>query len=307
MDLARLWLDDCARNHKSCRIGSSPLPKRVLHVGSDEAEPRLHISCGEQGKYIALSHCWGDRSLLMTTENATLEQREQAIPFVHLPKTFQDAITVARALGIEYLWIDSLCIVQDDEADWDEESMKMADIYSHATLTISADDASNATEGFLGLRNDPRAKMSIPIAYSAELGHEDGTIYARRGAETRKREKYDNGFYALADTHVGAMTVHHLDTRGWTFQERLLAPRTLHYTAAEMVFECKEDLDLEPPNSPIHDYSRYSPVRSSPIWSTIVQNFTSRNLTLPKDRLPAVAGVAMSFQPYTDEDYLYGL
>ncbi|KAH6847555.1 heterokaryon incompatibility protein-domain-containing protein [Chaetomium sp. MPI-CAGE-AT-0009] len=193
--------------------------------------------CGEKERYAALSHRWGAEIRRLTTETATLGQRMQEIPFADLPKTFRDAVTVCRALGIEYLWIDSLCIIQDDSKNWEKEALRMADIYSNSVVTISADDAEDATEGFL-----------IPR---------------------------DN---------LASQPTRLLDTRGWTFQERLLAPRTLHYTAAELVFECQAD-----------------------IWAAIVDNYTSRALTYDKDRLPAIAGVATAMQPHSLEDYYVGM
>ncbi|KAN0077636.1 Heterokaryon incompatibility protein (HET) domain containing protein [Elaphomyces granulatus] len=103
------------------------LPTRVLAVGSPK-DLRLHCSKkDEKGKYIALSHCWGANQgqLPLRTTKDKLKDYKQHIEFSELPQTFQDAVTVAREIGIEYLWIDSLCIIQDDSGDWKEESQKM--------------------------------------------------------------------------------------------------------------------------------------------------------------------------------------
>jgi hypothetical protein len=104
----------CDRHHEQCRPSvPTSLPERVIYVGTPGSDPRLYISQGETANYIALSHCWGtDQNL--TTERATVPERLQGIRFDILPKTFQDAISITRILGIEYIWIDSLCIIQDD-------------------------------------------------------------------------------------------------------------------------------------------------------------------------------------------------
>jgi hypothetical protein len=86
------------------------LLKRVIRVGLATEEPRLYISNGEHTDYVTLSHRWGGISSITTTTN-TISQRMRAIPYKELPKTFQDAVTITRSLGVKYLWIDSLCIL----------------------------------------------------------------------------------------------------------------------------------------------------------------------------------------------------
>lgn len=100
-------------------------------------EPRLHISNGEYGPYIALSYCWGSTNPAVTTRH-NLKERVKEIPFSDLPRTVHDAITVTRRLGIRFLWVDVLCIAQDsiNGEDWVHESSRMADIYGNAYLTI---------------------------------------------------------------------------------------------------------------------------------------------------------------------------
>ncbi|KAF0320296.1 het domain-containing protein [Colletotrichum asianum] len=115
-------------------------------------DPRLvlHASSEEIGNYVALSHCWGPEQLHPPeTTWSNLRQRQECIDLTTLPSTFRDAVLVTRNLGVQYLWIDSLCIVQDDTADWQTESSKMAGYYSNAYLVISAAQAEDSTQGFL--------------------------------------------------------------------------------------------------------------------------------------------------------------
>jgi hypothetical protein len=99
-----------------------------------------------KGEYVTLSHCWGDRHIVTTTKES-LPRRKDGIEVSLLPKTFVDAIMITRKLKFRYLWIDSLCIIQDDEADWELESKEMAKIYKNSALTISASAAPNGEYG----------------------------------------------------------------------------------------------------------------------------------------------------------------
>lgn len=113
LTLARSWLNDCLREHPQCRISEIPnLPRRVIDV--KEGRLRLFIpQHGTKGHWVALSHCWGNANTFRTTLK-TLKLHMHGIEWDKLPKTFRDAVTVTRALGVQYLWIDSLCIIQDD-------------------------------------------------------------------------------------------------------------------------------------------------------------------------------------------------
>lgn len=108
-------VDICVKSHDDCNKQSTTFfPQRLIRVADDGSLPRLHISSGEEYDYVALSHCWGKFPMLTTT-TATLEERKSGIKWSELPKTFQDAIRVTKVLGIRYIWIDSLCILQDDQ------------------------------------------------------------------------------------------------------------------------------------------------------------------------------------------------
>ncbi|EGZ72613.1 HET-domain-containing protein, partial [Neurospora tetrasperma FGSC 2509] len=164
----RSWLWQCVDDHPKCRtalsgeifgFGSqnssldvSKLPFRVLDVGSPGS---LLVKLVEtttetpRAPYVALSHCWGppDKQPLKTTLHTIGDHMHPGIPLDRLPQTFADAVWVTRELGIRYLWIDSLCIIQDSPADWETESQKMGSIYEGATLTLGAAYARNSSEG----------------------------------------------------------------------------------------------------------------------------------------------------------------
>ncbi|KAI3391803.1 hypothetical protein diail_6793 [Diaporthe ilicicola] len=150
-DVVRVWMDKCHKRHKVCAPttpGNKPplLPKRVIDVTEDGLDARLIVSDGQRGHYAALSHCWGGLNLVQT-KVATVAQFQDNIPMDQLPKSYKDAITIARKLRIPFLWIDSLCIVQDSEQDWHHESGLMSEIYRNSMLTISATGAADGSHG----------------------------------------------------------------------------------------------------------------------------------------------------------------
>ncbi|KAH8822011.1 heterokaryon incompatibility protein-domain-containing protein [Xylogone sp. PMI_703] len=127
---------------------TSTLPTRVIDVGNPNGSqnPRIFVSEMIEGKYAVLSHCCGGVvSPLLTTEN--LESFQKSISYCNLPANCRDAICITRQLGIQYLWIDSLCIIQNSTVDWETESKKMSSIYRDALLTISASTSPGSTHG----------------------------------------------------------------------------------------------------------------------------------------------------------------
>jgi len=169
-------LSDCLRSHRSCAEArhneetKSRLPKRVLDVSNNDKIFLKETSMDEHDDYICLSHCWGQSDTVLKTVVSSLDQFKAEIPWERLSKTFQDAIHTVRALGVKYLWIDSLCIVQEsvnDPGDWSVESGNMTDIYSNSLLTVAATWAKDGTDG---LFSDVNAHT---------LGYRDTEIFVR--------------------------------------------------------------------------------------------------------------------------------
>lgn len=152
------WIDNCLTTHLACATEQKILPTRVLDVSTNN--PSLYVSCGEKKPYTALSHCWG-KSPLIQTHRRTLQDRLAGISWNSLSTTFQDAAITTRELGIRYLWIDSLCIVQDDPEDWARESGSMASIYQGAQVVFAASEANDGHQGFLRSRADSAPPKSI--------------------------------------------------------------------------------------------------------------------------------------------------
>jgi hypothetical protein len=163
----KFWLYDharCLSNEQSAlptrllALQSLPNAGDLAHVNNDSETWRrrfrnstcrlVETSTDDKHQYAALSYCWG-KSLPFITEQSSLQQHLQEISFEELPRTLPDSIMMARYLEFDYIWIDCLCIVQDDREDWNREAARMANVYSYAALTIAAGGASDCNDGFL--------------------------------------------------------------------------------------------------------------------------------------------------------------
>lgn len=238
-ELIRAWRDTCDKDHQGCYPWKTadelpPMPTRVIDVGTT-AEPVLRLveTAGEQlkAKYVALSHCWGqltDEENFCTT-TGTIESNKAAIPFGRLPKSFRDAVTVTREIGVQYLWIDSICIIQGDDGDWAAEAQKMGDVFGSAYCTLAASSAKSSTEGFLG-REDIEPRVS-------RIPRKTATVTTPDGSHLHLCRSIDN----FRDDVEGSV----LASRGWVFQERALSRRTIHFTSTQLYWECGQGVHCE--------------------------------------------------------------
>jgi hypothetical protein len=155
LPLIKSWLSLCMQNHPRCNRTSKDLPPRLLDVKMESpglvrvVETEKHSSDGDAiAPYACLSHCWGKTRSKYLTKTQTISSNKDGIPVDALPRTFQDAIHIARALDIRYLWIDSLCIVQDDDQDWAKHVESMAAIYANSYVTLAAGSSEDDDCGF---------------------------------------------------------------------------------------------------------------------------------------------------------------
>ncbi|KAE8449559.1 hypothetical protein EG329_007889 [Mollisiaceae sp. DMI_Dod_QoI] len=210
----------CNDEHHCVKDWRPKLPKRVIDVGNTgNGALRLCCSDGDQrSQYTILSHCWGGSSPMITRVDS-LEERKTGFPLNALPKTFRDAVAVTRLLGIQYLWIDSLCILQEDRQDWEFEAPKMADYYSNAYITIAASRAENCVMGFL-LPIENRRVATI----QCESGQSRFDVIVQESHNTAATSELENKLY----------------TRAWVFQEMTVSPRVISYGAKELEWYCRE-------------------------------------------------------------------
>jgi hypothetical protein len=297
------WLRSCHEDHNDCPKGDMPLPSRVLDVGAIGLD-RLHlrISNGEYSSYAALSHCWGGGILARTTRE-NLKARQNCIFFAELPKTFQDAVTVTRDLGLRFLWIDALCIVQDDKSDWEQESGNMAAVYQNAYVVIGADMSGDSNGGFLDQVSHDRS--CDPGAF---VDNQRATIHARARHKNPCPLLNNEWPSPRLPPGVEPGPLQPLARRAWTLQEQILATRMIHFTNDEMVWDCRSGLRCECMELD-HGYSdgenqriAYNNCLASSAadkftaWSRVVDSIMVRNLTYKKDILPALSGLAKQMQ-----------
>jgi hypothetical protein len=154
LKILRQWLKHCDENHPEChRPETATLPTRLIDVGDGASatislyETQKHDSM----KYIALSHPWGVPPHFCTF-TSNIEEHKQSIDFAKLPITFQNAVSVTRELGHQYLWIDSICIIQGPDGDFNKEAKRMEDVFSSAYCVLAASSAKGQNDGFLKKR-----------------------------------------------------------------------------------------------------------------------------------------------------------
>jgi hypothetical protein len=304
------WLDTCDRFHHSCsklkdeRERTRRYPTRLLDVGPlDEKRPTVKLietsKSSPQGDYLTLSHCWG-ASQVIKLMSTNYEEFLVRVP--ELPRTFRHAITVARRLRIRYLWIDSLCIIQDSKQDWEKESSLMHTVYKHAHCNIAATASTGSNGGLFFERPRVRRHCNVFIP------------------STQNR-------YSLVDKDFWKKEVEEspLLSRGWVLQERLLAPRVLHFGRQQLFWECNEMNSCETQReglpaainqrsgkSQFHaqhmlrqDYQ--GPRAGQWLWVAVVQAYSVAHLTYASDKLVALSGIAKHVQALLQDEYVAGL
>jgi hypothetical protein len=292
-DFIRLWLKECSTTHELCRpdIRSSIAPTRLLSLAKGMVRLVHAKDLPAPPLYFTLSHCWGRAEIFkLTRQNIKLLCIEICEDVIY--KTFRDAIKVTRGLGFEYLWIDSLCIIQDDTEDWRREASMMGHIYGGSFLNIAASRAEDGRGGLFFQRTDDELRRIQ--RFQIEVG---------RGPTCKWFNCIDHAI-DRAD-----MDDSPLAKRGWTFQERFLAPRTAHFAKSRLYWECKHKTSSETFQNGFPKTNKNTLERNdnSQIWSSVIEHYSRRNLTFSSDRLVAISGVAKWLQKRTGYEYVAGL
>lgn len=335
LGVAKQWLEDCRTSpaHSHCREAYrkvsrgplGPLPTRILHVGSDHQDPYLFESNGTTATYCILSYCWGRPGNAITTKS-NISERMKGIPLTSLPNLLREAVLTARALGFDYIWIDALCIIQDDEEDWAREASVMHELYSRADLTITSLVAADSRD-YLFQPRPRRVCRPIPLNF--------GHIVPKRERPPFK----DGSVVGLAvypDLNIARETAVSgpVDKRAWILQEQAMSTRLLYFGAGLLHWECLHDYLLEPYPSgssygnasninnsfyknrhrkivtkglpPLEDLSssREDPFE---VWQAQVQEFTTRQMTKRSDRIPAFLAISKSLEKVLQDEFVGGI
>jgi hypothetical protein len=273
---------------------------------------------------------WGtDASKQLRLTTSTLPRFQTAIALEELPDIFKEAIRITRYLGFRFLWIDSLCIVQDSESDWTAEANMMSTVYNNAVCTIAF--LFPPQVGFMQSREDPRALTPCIAREPTE---------SKRGIYVVPTKQ--NNLWSLRSRHGNWP----LSSRAWTFQEQILSPRTILYGNHTIMWECVEQFSdelagtwmaqtaslekvqyfdegyitqkalvctrsihrtLGLPRVSSQDQSKEEYFWTFPHWQNLMDQYRGRNLTKPSDRIMAVSGVAQAYQAEHGLTYLAGM
>ncbi|KAI9856310.1 MAG: hypothetical protein M1813_009146 [Trichoglossum hirsutum] len=312
--LASRWIRDCVAQHNECSLAINPgvsmeihseirpLPTRLINVGEPDEKPFLCHTGGSVGQYVSLSYCWGS-AVALTTKKETYNARCEGIEFSTIPKTIRDAIIITRKLGLRYLWVDALCIIQDDDEDWQREAAQMGLVYRNALFTISATGASDTSVGCF-TRHTPMLMQPVKLDYRSHDGKRKGRMFMRSQPAT------------VADS----LDRSPVNSRGWCLQERILSRRVLHYTKDQMYWECQKHCAAE--DGTVYDYffrlkqsfdlRDHSGLDINPSsvfwrWCQVAVEYSNRKLTKQSDKLPAMSGLASEVARRTGDQYLAGL
>jgi hypothetical protein len=239
------WFEDCGRTHSYCgdhSLLAPKLPDRVIDVALAGGNPCLIDGSGLVSRYATLSHCWGGATPTMTL-TSNIEQKMAGIPLADLPKTFREAVIICRVLAIPYLWIDSICIIQDSPTDWQIQSSKMHSIYHDSAITLAALDAANSSQGlFLPKRpfidvfplpktfGDGRGQAYLGLPSWDEFTHSPGPVLEEFDWFA---QQINNMFSGTAYIRSGL-----LESRAWAMQELRLSQRVLYFFKGEVLWRC---------------------------------------------------------------------
>ncbi|KAH8665315.1 heterokaryon incompatibility protein-domain-containing protein [Ilyonectria robusta] len=316
MATARGWIETCERDHADCRAkGPTPLPTRVLEisgVGADDIAIRLHETGGEGGRYVALSYVWGDPTKQYTTIQSNLAAHKNGIIFEDLPHVVGEAAVCAQQLGIKYLWVDALCIVQDSSEDKAREIAAMAQVYKNAWVTVVAAKSTGASESFTEPRPDIQGLpgtcfnmgMIVPKDVKGLLAWIDGH---RKNPEYRESLDYRDQVKMLFETtpwfadedaweddlstvwlagkaaardkrdliDAPSIDAEPISKRGWTLQESWLSRRMLIYGSGQTLWQCGEGNKADGGQAP-YQYQTFKRHHfSPPLDSVNTERFSS--------------------------------
>ncbi|KAJ4293210.1 hypothetical protein N0V90_008492 [Kalmusia sp. IMI 367209] len=322
IELADFWLNKCLDEHESCQkistvTSTSWLPTRLIDVADNNIrliETREAIKDGEDRRYVSLSHCWG-KIFIIRTLLENYEEHKKSIDPEKLSKTFREAIHVTRKLGFRYIWIDSLCILQDSKSDWEAEAATMCDVYRHAVLKIAAASASG---GDIGCFQDRDGLLQFPFLVDLPSDNTN----PRRLLFTS---------YGRTQNASGPSVEPPLYGRSWVLQEQLLSPRMLIFDGLQLRWECNHGSERTPLGGLSRHIGNQKVVRAGifndeeffdmadmtdhelaaryqlQYWVHTVMDYTHRGMTKASDRLVAIEGIAQALSRHTDKQYYAGI
>lgn len=327
--LIRQWLDECRAQHGCCTdLGKGslqPLPDRLVEISPIDEDGSHHIRLVETHKlqkkhmpYVCLSYCWGNTENPGRTTTSNLARYLENIPLDQLPETIRDAILLCAKLEFWYIWIDCLCIIQDDKDDWTNQAPQMSCIYSKATLTIATPICLHSWESFMSKREEGNPLLALGTPGVSLPAMDDSGkrgvlwLWAFRIIDPPIGFSLSNAFssWNMWDTYPLSRDIGSWIGRAWTFQEWLFSPRVLHmshFTLWDCLGGYANELN---PRSMAKVRRQRDPEalgHNDFTWGSILAEYTSRGITNISDKLPALAGVAKRYAETHCKHYLAGI
>lgn len=304
-EMAALWMLQCRSQHHKCKIGvEKHFPKRILFI-KDPASLNVRLienaDTLSSEPYVCLSHRWMPQTKASSLTRDKSKMYQKRIPRGVFYELLRDTVEATYRLGFRYLWIDCLCIYQDDIQDWHIQASEMSSIYENAAITISA-LSSDTTPGSQSL-------------FARQLPQDTLTVGTYAGREIFLRHcHYDDHPFQISPDRPGLPYAnptpdYPLISRGWAYQERLLSKRTIHFTKKELIWECKEAMWCE---CRFDERLRRSHARGvtdaiNQSWVDVVVPYSRTSLSIESDRLPALSGIARRFGSFHGWTYLAGI
>lgn len=341
--LACSWLQSCQTQHKLCSsqgIFPQGYPRRLLRLSSTNTRPRVNLhevpDPASDLRYLTLSHCWGTSLPLKLTRDM-YDAFIKDIPIEDLPFPFKNAIDITQRLGYEYLWIDALCIVQDDPLDWENEAPRMGTIYGNSVCTIAALSSKGSNGGCYASR--------MPLAHlPCRITTKSGSLSSLHSAMSEVIKRH------MQPINVGVAVSPPLHRRAWVVQERALSARTIYFSQVGIYWECccaalfetdgedmpesPNDMDLKygmgqilrqsiPANAAGKEITSdiISQISTSTLgatfqvlganwhsqWWQMIERYTRCGITRQSDRWPAVSGMGEVLKFVADSQIIAGL
>lgn len=304
LDFVRQNLDDCFAGsddaHAACHPDAglhTDWPSRVLRIAGEGTVFLVDFQPDMARQYAALSYCWGSPEELnrhppRRATRATVQALRDGIQLNQLPRTIEQAVRICIHLGIQYIWADALCIIQDDGQDWEKESRKMATVYSEARVTIIAASSTSCHSGFLDV-DMGGIVLDTPLPTSGSSLHMVGRFAS------------NSGFHQDEFAPPNSLVQDPIDARGWTLQEQVLSTRYIRFTQKDVQWECRSEITCLCAQRP----RSLAWVKTGPLqWRDVAGHFNHRRFTLVSDKLRALSGLAKASQRATLGDvYLAGM
>ncbi|KAM6537132.1 hypothetical protein FALCPG4_003077 [Fusarium falciforme] len=315
---ARAWLGNCrfSPQHSACQQYPKDLqtpekeyPLRLVRVGDGLDHIVLIEGVTDSMPYTALSYCRESSDIAAQTTQANLETHMKEIPFEKLPTLFQEAILATRGLGIEYIWIEALCIIQDDRRDWGYHVQRIPEIFSHAELTISSLVANSTSDRLFC----PRSTRSLSIVPTEVWGCKKDREYFKAGV---------NRCYTLSRRWLVKRSVVRegpIHSQVWAFQEHLFSRRILHFGDGMLHWECpcRHTTEADPTPTSSLSTNEWQEARNrllqggssglSTFWIKQVERYSKLTLSKPSERLPAFLGFSRYMEKQLQSTCLGGI